>query len=82
MTRKHKSRDEVYAVLRADEFHTANTSIEDRVVVKEIVWSEDIAAAEVRRLTAENFDKGSRYWYQITRLFRPGQAAGPDDASA
>ena len=72
MTRKHKSREEVYAILRSDDFHSPDTPVELRVTVKEVVRNEDVAAAEIRRLNAENADKGAHYWYQVTRFF-PGR---------
>jgi hypothetical protein len=82
MTRKHKSRRQVYAVLRADQSPDPTTPLEVQVTVKEVVTSEEIAIAEVKRLTALNSPKGSRYWYQATRLFPPGESSGSGSVAA
>jgi len=62
-----KRKQQVYAVIRIDRFHT-DASLEDIVTVKEIVSSQDAARAEVLRLNALNGSKGSRYFWQTTRL--------------
>jgi hypothetical protein len=50
--------------------------VEDRITVKEIVWEQELAAAEVARLNRLNEPVGRRYFWQPTRLFRPGTSAG------
>ena len=64
MRQKHQ----VFAVLRVDEFHDADTPIETKVTVKEIVGSQEIAEREVERLTQVNGDKRCRYFWQATRF--------------
>jgi hypothetical protein len=45
MSRNHKDRDDVYAVIRWDGFHGTNTAPEVLVTVKEIVRSQELAEA-------------------------------------
>jgi len=71
----YRSRHQVFAVVRVDEFLT-NGDLEPRVMVKEVVWSLELAEAEVARLTALNGSKGVRYFWRATRLFPPGESAG------
>ena len=73
MSRHHKPREEVYAVIR---FDPGDAEPQNSFTVKEIVRSPEIAAAEVDRLTALNAAKGCVYFWQMTRLFGPGEAAG------
>ncbi len=49
---------------------------EDQFTIKEVVWSAELAAAEVERLNHLNAAKGCRYFAQVTRLFPPRAAAG------
>ena len=72
----HKSRDEVWAVVRVDHFHDDSTPLEDRMTVKEVVWDRDSATAEVRRLNEINRDKKCVYFASMTRLFPAGTSAG------
>lgn len=60
-----KQKKQVYAIIRVDEYHSA---IEDKVTVKEIVSTMEAAEAEVARLNELNGNKGSRYFWQTTRL--------------
>jgi hypothetical protein len=80
MSRKHKERDEVFAVLRWDGFHGPETEPDTLVTVKEVVRSPELAEAEVARLNALNEGKGVRYWWALTRLFPAGHSAGTDVA--
>ena len=80
MSRTHKERQEVFAILRWDGFHTSATSPEVLVTVKEIVRSQELAEAEVARLNALNEGRNVRYWWQPTRLFPEGRSAGGDVA--
>ena len=75
MQRRDQERQQVFAVLRYDPEDCA-PDIERHVTVKEIVWSLDLAQAEVTRLNQLNAAKGVRYFWQATRLYRPGTAAG------
>jgi len=62
-----KRKRQVYAIIRIDRFDT-DASLEDIITVTEIVSSLDAAEAEVLRLNALNGSKGSRYFWQTTRL--------------
>lgn len=68
-----------YAIVRIDDFHGPNTIPEDKIMVKEIVFSEEEAEAEVTRLRALNGAKGCRYFWQYTRLMTLGRI-GDDTA--
>ena len=57
-------------------------SLEHQVTVKEVVWSLELAEAEVARLNKLNADKRCRYVWQATRLFEPGSSAGTDAPEA
>ena len=82
MSVKHKERDDVYAVLRADLFHDSGTPLETVITVKEVVRSEDVAKREVERLNALHPDGRVRYWYQHSRLVPPGRSASSGEAPA
>jgi hypothetical protein len=63
--------DPAYAIIRVD------LDVEDdeaRFTVRHIVWSEELAEAEVQRLQALNADKGARYLWQYTRVDRRSSA--------
>jgi hypothetical protein len=63
--------DPAYAIIRVD------LDVEDdeaRFTVRRIVWSEELAEAEVQRLQALNADKGARYLWQYTRVDRRSSA--------
>ena len=78
MSRTHKERDEVYAVLRWDGFGRPDVGPEICITVKEVVRSQALAEAEVARLNGLSEGADVRYWWQPTRLFPEGQSAGPD----
>jgi hypothetical protein len=72
MSRNHKPREVVYAVLRYD-FGAGEP--EDSITVKAILWDRTVADAEVERLNGIAEDKRCRYFAQETRLFpREAQA--------
>ena len=50
MSRRHKERDEVFAVLRWDGFHGSESEPDVLVTIKEVVRSRELAEAEVARL--------------------------------
>jgi hypothetical protein len=54
-----------YAIIRVD---LDMNDDESRFTVKRIVWSEDLAETEVRRLSELNADKRCRYFSQYTRV--------------
>jgi hypothetical protein len=39
MSRNHKERQDIYAIIRYDGFHAADTPVENKITVKEIVLS-------------------------------------------
>jgi hypothetical protein len=78
MSRKHKDRDEVFAILRFDAFHTLGMPPEVAVTVKEVVRTKETAEAEVARLNTLTEGREIRYWSQPTRLFPEGKSAGTE----
>ena len=74
---QYKNREEVYAIIRFDDFLGPDAKPESKSTVKEIVRSRSLADAEVTRLN--NLRKNStsvRYWHQMTRLYPEGTSAG------
>ena len=69
----HKPSEHVYAIVR---FDRGMQSWENSFTVKEIVRTQDIAESEVKRLNEVNADKDCSYFWQTTRLFSSGTAAG------
>jgi len=59
--------DPAYAIIRGD---LDVKDDEARFTVRRIVWSEELAEAEVQRLQELNADKGCRYLWQYTRVDR------------
>ncbi len=76
MSRHHKPRIESYAVVRVD--HDLSADLKDRISVKEVVSTIELAQAEVLRLSELNADKGCYYFATPTRVFPAGKTAGPD----
>jgi hypothetical protein len=62
-----KDVDPAYAIIRVD--HDTPTD-EERFTVRHIVWDEELAEAEVQRLTELNADKSCSYFWQYTRVDR------------
>ena len=56
-----------FAIVRIDGY----ADPEDAVYVKRVVWSQDLASAEVERLNRLSADKGCRYFWQYTRVDSP-----------
>jgi hypothetical protein len=52
--------------LRRDEVVTLAAADEDRFTVRHIVWNEQVAESEVRRLTELNADESCAYFWQYT----------------
>ena len=73
MPDRPKPRQQVYAVVRLDDFPSGGESC---ITVKEIVRSLELAQAEVGRLNALNAGKDCRYFWQATRLYPAGTSAG------
>jgi hypothetical protein len=77
VSRTHKLREQVYAVIR---FDPGAGEPELQFTVKEIVRTDLQAESEVQRLNALNAEKGCRYFWQETRLFPTGTSAGEGGA--
>jgi hypothetical protein len=77
----NRKRQQVYAIVRIDEFQGPNVPIERKMTVKEIVWTETAARTEVDRLNRlqSQRDVDCRYYYQATRL-EPTQLMEESDA--
>ena len=73
MSPSFKPRDGIYVVIRHDQYLPGS---EHEFTIKEAVWSEELAAAEVERLSRVNAGKQVRYFYRWTRLYPPGTSAG------
>jgi len=58
----------VFAIVRVDEFQSADVPWNNRITVKEIVSTEQEARLEVERLNGLNKKKGGVYFWQVTRL--------------
>jgi len=57
----------VFAIVRVDEFQSADVPWGNRITVKEIVMTEQEARREVERLNGINKQKGGVYFWQVTR---------------
>src|SRR5690349_7405917 len=77
MSAKYKPRESVFAVVRV-ELPLSETNATDRITVKEIVSTRELAEREVERLSRLNSTKGCLYLATPTRLFPPGMCAGPE----
>ena len=73
MSHTHKPREDAYAVVRID--LDSELAWPDRVTVKEVVSSEELARREVQRLNQLNADKGCIYFATHTRVFPPGRSS-------
>ena len=71
--------DLAFAIIRVDAFHHHEASAEDTITVTKVVASQERAEEEVARLNALKRGKGSRYFWQVTRLERAGD---PPEAPA
>jgi hypothetical protein len=61
----------VFAILRADRFHSHDTPVSESVTVKKIVFTEERARQEVDRLNGlRSSDDEVEYFWQVTRLER------------
>jgi hypothetical protein len=74
MSHRHKERANAFAVVRID--LDPELSWPDRVTVKEVVSSKDLAFREAQRLNELNSEKRCIYFVTHTRVFPPGESAG------
>jgi nucleoside diphosphate kinase len=65
---RHAEARHVYAIVRVDIFQGETVDWINRIKVTRVVWDEEQAAAEVRRLNGLNADKGALYFWQTTEL--------------
>lgn len=65
---KVRDADQAFAVLRFDRFLPDDADEQERVTVKEIVWTQQEAEREVERLNALNAEKDCVYAWQHTRV--------------
>ena len=65
---KHRRR-QGYAIVRVDEFLPDETSLENKITVKRILWDFDTAVSEVARLN--ELRENSTYFWQATRVDIP-----------
>ena len=75
MSRSHKPREDAYAIVRVDLDSEADWP--NRITVKEVVSSQELAQREVERLNELNSEKGCVYFATHTRVFPAGQSSGP-----
>ena len=68
----NSSYDHDFVIVRVIMFHGLEVPDESCVVVKKVVWTQEVAEAEVARLNQLNQDKGCVYFWQIIRLERKG----------
>jgi hypothetical protein len=59
---------EAYAIVAMESPPEDGPAWPDQVTVERIVWSEEIACAEVERLSRLHADGGRRYFWQLTRV--------------
>lgn len=64
----NKKYGHLYAIIRFETDEDTKTPIDLRVTVKKVVNDPHYAAREVERLNELNKEKGSYYFYQITRF--------------
>jgi len=67
-----KNQKHAFAVVRVENDMPENSAPENRITVKEIVPTQEIAEAEVKRLNQLNKDKGCMYFWQVTRIVGAG----------
>lgn len=68
----------VFAIVRVDNFQSADVSWSNRITVKEIVATEQEARDEVERLNGLNAKKGGIYFWQLTRFVEGKKGAIAD----
>jgi hypothetical protein len=77
LNRKQRAGRHAYAVVRVDIFQDETVAWSNRITVKSIEWTEQMAEQEVRRLNGLNAEKQCLYFWQVTRLASPVESA-PD----
>lgn len=62
--------EHVYAIIRIDSFHEPQVSLEDKIRIKMLVWTQEAAENEVKRLNELNAARGAFYFWRRARLAR------------
>lgn len=71
-----KNVDGAYAIVRVDlPLEDSSEELRNKIAVKRIVWSLELAETEVERLNAVNTDKSCRYFWTYTRVDKRSQVA-------
>ena len=60
----------MYVILRIDDFHSADTALEDKVAVKGLVDTLDEAETECDRLNALHPGDDIRYFWRFARTLK------------
>lgn len=71
-----RTKEQVFAIIRIDEFHGPETTIKNKVTVKQVVNTLEIAEREVERIMRLNVDKGCSYFWQATRFVELPEESG------
>ena len=75
-----KNQIHLYAVVRVDLESLGTGKPDAGITVKEVVWSQAKAEAEVERLQEINKNKGCIYFWQTTRMRTEGAADARDSS--
>ena len=75
MKRVHRYKP-AFAIIRIDLFLGETTPLENKIKVKEIVQSLDLAKTEVARLNELHRKKNVTYFWQLTQVYGDGFTAG------
>jgi len=67
-----KNQKHAFAVVRVDKDMPENSALENKIAIKEIVPTQEIAESEVKRLNQLNKDKRCIYFWQTTRIVGVG----------
>ncbi len=62
--------EHVYAIIRLAAHGEPQIPLEDKVGIKMLVWTQELAETEVKRLNELNGAKGSLYFWRRARLAR------------
>lgn len=63
-----KKQRRAFVIVRVDDFVGKDAPLSQKVTVKEVLWSEGAAEAEVERFNRVNGERGCIYFWQATRV--------------
>jgi ABC-type lipoprotein release transport system permease subunit len=66
----NKNYDHAFAIVRFDTYQDSTALPQNKIMVIKVVLSQEFAEQEVTRLSELNHEKGSIYFWQVTRLER------------